>query len=286
MDARFTNALFTLKEMFDDRGYGTVPLEDRDRLLRTYGEGSMFAVTLRKGAEGGASDPEDPEGSDREKPDACPKKKAPTKSKKKAAASGDAEEDGINRALKALTLDPDANVVVKLEAPPQGGGSNDGKEKAASSEKLRIVFFPQVNGLKMEHIRKAYDGPADYCLVIHGKDKPKTNVRDAALELEEKLKPTGNVLQMFTVDELQYNVMQHVLQPRFERMSREEVERVYADHGFTPATALRQLPRILSEDKVARYMGLRHGDVVRVTRSSPTAGEVVLFKVCVAGGAP
>lgn len=261
MDVRFTNMLFTLTEMLGERGYDTTPLNDRDRLLRTYGEGSMFALVLKAkkdplgggGGEGNVTEP-------------------PTVTEADAA---DAEEEEVEaEATEPASTGP-------ITGPIAGGASAGGEAPALAP--LRVVFFPQVNGLKMEHIRKAFDGAADYCLVIHGKDKPKTNVRDAALELEEKLKPTGHVLQMFTVDELQYNVMQHALQPRFERMTREETERMFADHGLTAATAMRQLPRILGDDKVARYMGLRHGDVVRITRSSPTAGEVVLFKICVAG---
>ena len=197
----FTKALHTLTEMMDDREYDTAPLADRDALLRTYGDGAMFAVTLEA----------------------------------------------------------------------------TGKRPA-----MRIVFFPQVSGLKMELIRKAYDGVADYCLVVHSSDKFKPNVAGAAAEIQKKLTPTGNHLQMFTMKELEANVMHHSLQPRFFRMASAEVDQLLADLSMTHEKAARsQLPRINDDDKVARYMGLRPGDIVRIVRDAPTSGEYDTYRICV-----
>lgn len=147
---------------------------------------------------------------------------------------------------------------------------------------MRIVFFPHVTGLKMEHIRKAYDGPSDYCLVVHSSDKFKPNVAGAAAEIEKKLAPTGHHLQMFTMKELEANIMHHILQPRFFRMSEAEVAKLMADLSMTHEKALRgMLPRIHDDDKVARYMGLRPGNIVRIVRDTPTSGELDTYRICV-----
>lgn len=43
-----------------------------------------------------------------------------------------------------------------------------------------------------------------------------------------------------------------------------------------------QLPIIrYHEDMQARYMGLLPGDIVKITRASPSAGEYILYRVCV-----
>ena len=199
----FTKALRTLTEMLGDRGYDMAPLADRDALLRTYGEGAMFAVTLAE-TEAGARPP------------------------------------------------------------------------------MRIVFFPQVSGLKMENIRKAYDGAADYCLVVHSSDKFKPNVAGAATEIQKKLQPSGHHLQMFTMKELEANVMHHSLQPRFFRMTQAEVDALLTNLSTTQDKAMRgMLPRINDDDKVARYMGLRPGDIVRIVRDTPTSGQLDTYRICV-----
>lgn len=46
---------------------------------------------------------------------------------------------------------------------------------------------------------------------------------------------------------------------------------------------LRQLPRILLDDAVIQNLGGKIGDVVKIVRKSPVAGEAVYYRVVVKG---
>lgn len=172
-------------------------------------------------------------------------------------------------------------VAFAVRVPPRAAAEGAGGAPAPEAP-MRIVFFPQITGLNTKDVRKAIDGDdkleCDYLLVLHAHDKAPPNVAKAAAEVQEKLSATGRHMQLFTFAELQYNVMRHELQPRFEKLGPDEVARVMAEHSLEHVL---QLPRINRDDKVACYMGLRPGDVVRITRRSQGCGESVNYRVCV-----
>jgi DNA-directed RNA polymerase subunit H len=75
------------------------------------------------------------------------------------------------------------------------------------------------------------------------------------------------------------NPLKHVLVPKHEKVPKAEedeiLKRVYAKKS--------QFPLIrYHEDPIARVLGLMPKDMVKITRPSPTAGECVLYRVCVA----
>jgi DNA-directed RNA polymerase subunit H (RpoH/RPB5) len=74
------------------------------------------------------------------------------------------------------------------------------------------------------------------------------------------------------------NPLKHILVPKHEKMLAEEEE------GFLKENYAKksQLPRIkFHEDPVARMIGLVPGDIVKITRPSATAGECIMYRVCV-----
>ena len=88
----------------------------------------------------------------------------------------------------------------------------------------------------------------------------------------------GRDVQFFDVRELQYNVTKHSLVPRHELLSEEQVEQLLTRLQLRSRSLL---PRIDSSDPVARYLGLRPGNVVRISSASPSAGTYTRLRVCV-----
>ncbi len=75
------------------------------------------------------------------------------------------------------------------------------------------------------------------------------------------------------------NTLEHELVPKHEVLSQEEVVELLRSLGVRPE----QLPWIRASDPVARELGVKPGDIVRIIRKSPTAGESIAYRFVVSG---
>ncbi len=73
------------------------------------------------------------------------------------------------------------------------------------------------------------------------------------------------------------NVLEHEWVPEHEILSPEEVARVLKELGVRPE----QLPWIRVNDPIAKAIGAHVGDIIRIRRRSPTAGEIVVYRYVV-----
>jgi DNA-directed RNA polymerase subunit H (RpoH/RPB5) len=98
------------------------------------------------------------------------------------------------------------------------------------------------------------------------------DARDKALQTH------GGMLQVFYKKELMYNPLHHELVPKHERLSEEEAKEVM-DMYLIKHRA--QMPLISRNDAIARRLGLRQGDIVRIIRNNETSGMYFYYRCCV-----
>lgn len=135
------------------------------------------------------------------------------------------------------------------------------------------VIYELSPKFKLSNIRKLIDPPPEglRAFLVVVRDMPTA----AALKSMDEL---GVSIEFFDVRELQYNVSRHVLVPRHEPIRDEEaVAALVRAHSLKTRF---QFPIILATDPMARYLALRHGQLVRITRPSPSAGTYTLYRCC------
>lgn len=84
------------------------------------------------------------------------------------------------------------------------------------------------------------------------------------------------VVEWFEARRLLYNVTKHVLVPRHKVLSQSEKTELLKEIKATE----NQLQTIEPNDPVAKYYGLREGDVVMIIRISETAGKYITYRIC------
>ena len=127
---------------------------------------------------------------------------------------------------------------------------------------------------------------ADLKKYIQSKDNEK--VTDLIIIFKEKInsfnpkniEEFNNInLQTFVIKELLFNISKHSLVPKHE-VVKDPVEISKLVEHYNLKSKL-QFPIILKTDPMAKYLNVQSGELVRVTRISPSSGESMLYRCCV-----
>jgi DNA-directed RNA polymerase subunit H len=79
------------------------------------------------------------------------------------------------------------------------------------------------------------------------------------------------------VKEMKMKLQDHMLVPKHELLSKEEAEEVLKVLNVRKE----QLPKIRADDPIAKEIGAKPGDIVRIVRDSPTAGKSVVYRLVI-----
>lgn len=72
-------------------------------------------------------------------------------------------------------------------------------------------------------------------------------------------------------------VPDHIYVPKHEIISKEEAEKVLQKYNCKPT----ELPLILISDPAIIELGVKPGDMIKITRKSPTAGQGIYYRYVV-----
>ena len=121
------------------------------------------------------------------------------------------------------------------------------------------------------------------------KDKLGTNIRDIVIEIESfdvsraiivindsvtnwgkslirHLHSEQKYIDVYTLDETQYNIVNHILVPKHRICSKKEKAKIMLSYSAKPE----KIPQIKSVDPMVRHLGAKKGQLLEITRDSDT----------------
>jgi DNA-directed RNA polymerase I, II, and III subunit RPABC1 len=81
--------------------------------------------------------------------------------------------------------------------------------------------------------------------------------------------------EIFSMKNLMFNITHHEIVPKHILLTHEEVDLILKKYQTTRA----QLPKLLTTDPVAKYYGMKAGDVCKIIRQSPMTGESYYYRI-------
>lgn len=159
--------------------------------------------------------------------------------------------------------------LMKMKYTPLPNKSNPTPQ--ADCGTIYVDFCPDPSGVGTKQVR-AFNHIVDESNFHTGIFITQTPISPSAVRLLSGI--PGRICEHFQEQDLLVNITRHELVPKHVLLSPEEKARLLERYRLKES----QLPRMQVSDPVARYLGLRRGQVVKIIRKSETAGRYASYR--------
>jgi len=111
-------------------------------------------------------------------------------------------------------------------------------------------------------------------LIIISKDKTNQTIRDLVEQLFIKDKKFVNI---YNFHDYLFNVLDHEMQPTFRILNNDEKQEIMKRYNIVKD---KEFPDVSRFDPVSQAIGVRPGQLIEITRSSPTAVKTLYYRIC------
>lgn len=139
-----------------------------------------------------------------------------------------------------------------------------------------LKYYLKIIPYKLNTIKKSED--IESFLDKYIDDKKFFIVLAGSTKIEKQLLEYNNT-EVFNDEDLLVNIVDNNLVPKHILLSDDEASNILIEYKINKEN----LPRIFSVDRIAKYYNIKPGQIVKIIRPSITAGEEIIYRVCVNG---
>ncbi|KAK4166043.1 RNA polymerase [Cladorrhinum sp. PSN259] len=176
-----------------------------------------------------------------------------------------------DRARMQFSARPSESMIKKFTPPPTASNPDPAPECGT----IWVEFCPEKGSIGINVMKKF----VEHCAA----NNFKAGILVTSVALSSQARKVMTVTSQYTLiecfleEDLLVNITHHELVPLHILLSRDEKNALLKRYRLKET----QLPRILSKDPIARYLGLKRGQVVKIVRTSETAGRYASYRLCV-----
>lgn len=133
------------------------------------------------------------------------------------------------------------------------------------------------DGDNIKDFTNKYSGKNNIILVFNN-ESISTAVKSQLNKYDKIFQKNGGHLQYFSSQQLMFNPTKHEYVPKHTKLTEEESKefmKVYL------ARSKMHMHVILQNDPIAKWIGLKHGDIVRIDRYNENSGESFSYRSCI-----
>ena len=146
----------------------------------------------------------------------------------------------------------------------------------ALTKNLRVNIIEQLKKNKgnIETFVNTYNGKYNIILIFNNDILTTPTITQLNL-IDKILQKKKGMLQFFQINELQFNPTKHQLVPPHRKLNPDETTEIM--NKYLVKSKL-QLPLILKTDRIAKWLGLKQGEVVEIIRYNENSGKSYYYR--------
>ena len=133
------------------------------------------------------------------------------------------------------------------------------------------------DGDNIKDFTNKYGGKNNIILVFNN-ESISTAVKSQLNKYDKIFQKNGGHLQYFSSQQLMFNPTKHEYVPKHTKLTEEEVKEFMKEYL---ARSKMHMHVILQNDPIAKWIGLKHGDIVRIDRYNENSGESFSYRSCI-----
>jgi len=133
------------------------------------------------------------------------------------------------------------------------------------------------DGDNIKDFTNKYGGKNNIILVFNN-ESISTAVKSQLNKYDKIFQKNGGHLQYFSSQQLMFNPTKHEYVPKHTKLTDEEVKEFMKEYL---ARSKMHMHVILQNDPIAKWIGLKHGDIVRIDRYNENSGESFSYRSCI-----